>query len=42
MNSYLHAKSVKNADPKGEQDPKSWSSEAMYALMKRLENGGRV
>jgi hypothetical protein len=35
------AESVGNADPEGKQDPKR-GAEAMYALMKRLENGGRV
>ena len=35
------AKSVKNADPEGKQDPER-GAERMYAMMKQLENGGRV
>ena len=37
----FNAKSVKNADPSGNQDPEK-GAQAMYALMKRLENGGMV
>ena len=35
------AKSVKNADPEGKQDPER-GAERMYAMMKQLENGGSV
>lgn len=37
----FNAKSVKNADPSGNQDPEE-GAKVMYALMKRLENGGMV
>ena len=37
----FNAKAVKNADPSGNQDPEK-GAQAMYALMKRLENGGMV
>jgi len=37
----FNAKSVKNADPSGNQDPEE-GAKVMYALMKQLENGGMV
>ena len=37
----FNAKSVKNADPSGNQDPEE-GAKVMYTLMKRLENGGMV
>ena len=37
----FNAKSVKNADPSGNQDPEE-GAKVMYTLMKRLESGGMV